>query len=158
MRTSLVVQWIRIHLPMQGTWVRFLVQEDSTSCGAAKPVYYSSWAQTLEPLTTATEAQVPNSLCSTTREAISMRSPHLPQLEKARSQQHRPSAAKKIKGWDETEINTLLKYKIFLFPWTLFFKSRAIWLTLLCFWNGGLTNYDVMISKVCLYDLSSTLF
>ena len=28
-RTSLVVHWIRIHLPMQGTWVRFLVQEDS---------------------------------------------------------------------------------------------------------------------------------
>ena len=28
--TSLVVQWVRIHLPMQGTRVRFLFQEAST--------------------------------------------------------------------------------------------------------------------------------
>ena len=27
-RTSLVVQWLRICLPIQGTWVKFLVQED----------------------------------------------------------------------------------------------------------------------------------
>ena len=25
--TSLVVQWLRIHLPMQGTWVRSLIGE-----------------------------------------------------------------------------------------------------------------------------------
>ena len=25
--TSLVVQWLRIHLPVQGSWVQFLVQE-----------------------------------------------------------------------------------------------------------------------------------
>ena len=29
-RTSLVVQWLRIRLPMQGAWVRSLVQEDPT--------------------------------------------------------------------------------------------------------------------------------
>ena len=29
-RTSLVVHWLRIRLPMQGTWVRALVWEDST--------------------------------------------------------------------------------------------------------------------------------
>ena len=28
--TSLVVQWLRIHLPMQGTWVQSLVWEDPT--------------------------------------------------------------------------------------------------------------------------------
>ena len=28
--TSLVVQWIRLHLPMQGTRVQSLVQEDPT--------------------------------------------------------------------------------------------------------------------------------
>ena len=28
--SSLVVQWLRIHLPMQGTWVGSLVWEDST--------------------------------------------------------------------------------------------------------------------------------
>ena len=31
--TSLVVHWIRMHLPMQGTEVRFLVREDSTCQG-----------------------------------------------------------------------------------------------------------------------------
>ena len=35
--SSLVVQWLRICLPMQGTWVRFLVQEDSICRGATKP-------------------------------------------------------------------------------------------------------------------------
>ena len=30
MRTSMVVQWLRICLPMQGTWVQSLVREDST--------------------------------------------------------------------------------------------------------------------------------
>ena len=40
-RTSLVVQWLRICLPMQGTWVRSLVQEDPTCCGATKPVRHN---------------------------------------------------------------------------------------------------------------------
>ena len=35
--TSLVAQWLRICLPMQGTRVRALVQEDPTCCGATKP-------------------------------------------------------------------------------------------------------------------------
>ena len=39
--TSLVVQWLRIHLPMQGTQVRSLVQEDPTCCGATKPVHHN---------------------------------------------------------------------------------------------------------------------
>ena len=36
--TSLVAQWLRIHPSTQGTWVRPLVQEDSTIYGATKPV------------------------------------------------------------------------------------------------------------------------
>ena len=36
--TSLMVQWLRIRLPMQGTQVRSLVQEDSTYRRATKPV------------------------------------------------------------------------------------------------------------------------
>ena len=35
--TSLVVQWLRISLPMQGTRVRALVREDPTCCEATKP-------------------------------------------------------------------------------------------------------------------------
>ena len=35
---SLVAQWLRMRLPMQGTRVRALVREDPTCHGAAKPV------------------------------------------------------------------------------------------------------------------------
>ena len=37
---SLVMQWLRIRLPMQGTQVRALVQEDPLCRGAAKPVHH----------------------------------------------------------------------------------------------------------------------
>ena len=38
---SLVVQWLRIRLPMQGTRVRALVREDPTCRGATKPVCHN---------------------------------------------------------------------------------------------------------------------
>ena len=47
--TSLVAQWLRICLPMQGTWVRALVQEDPTCRGATKPVRHNYWACALKP-------------------------------------------------------------------------------------------------------------
>ena len=40
-RTSLVVQWLIIHLPTQRTQVRSLVQEDSTCHGATKPMCHN---------------------------------------------------------------------------------------------------------------------
>ena len=46
---SLVVQWLRIHLSMQGTQVQSLVWEDPTCCGAAKPVRQNYWSCALEP-------------------------------------------------------------------------------------------------------------
>ena len=39
--TSLVAQWLRIHLPMQGTQVQYLVRENSTCRGATKPVRHN---------------------------------------------------------------------------------------------------------------------
>ena len=39
----------RICQPMQETWVRSLVQKDSTCCGAAEPVHQNYWACALEP-------------------------------------------------------------------------------------------------------------
>ena len=36
--TPLVIQWLRTHLPMQETQVRSLIWEDSTCCGATKPM------------------------------------------------------------------------------------------------------------------------
>ena len=38
---SLVAQWLRIRLPMQGTRVRALVWEDPTCCGVTKPVRHN---------------------------------------------------------------------------------------------------------------------
>ena len=38
---SLVAQWLRIHLPMQGTRVRALVWEDPTCRGATQPVCHN---------------------------------------------------------------------------------------------------------------------
>ena len=46
---SLVAQWLRIRLPMQGIQVRTLVQEDPTCCGATKPVSHNYWACAVEP-------------------------------------------------------------------------------------------------------------
>ena len=66
--TSLVVQWLRIRLPVQGTQVRSLVQEDSTCRRATKPMRHNY------------QARAP---CFTTRAVTAMRSPRSPQLEKA---------------------------------------------------------------------------
>ena len=39
--TSLVAQWLRIRLPMQGTRVQALVQEDPTCRKATKPMLHN---------------------------------------------------------------------------------------------------------------------
>ena len=62
-RSSLVVQWIRICLPTQGTQVRSLVGEDVTCLGELS---LCNIATTTEP--------VLHSLCSATRETTAMRS------------------------------------------------------------------------------------
>ena len=38
---SLVMQWLRIRLPMQGTWVRSLVREDPTCLRATKAMRHN---------------------------------------------------------------------------------------------------------------------
>ena len=40
-RASLVAQWLRIHLAMQGTRFQALVQEDPTRCRATKPMRHN---------------------------------------------------------------------------------------------------------------------
>ena len=90
--TSLMAQWIRICLPMQGTWVWSLVLEDPTFWGATDPVGHNYWALTLEPTSCSYWSPCAWSLCSATREASAVRSlctatesrPHSPQLEKWR--------------------------------------------------------------------------
>ena len=70
--TSLVVQWLRIRLPIQETWVQSLVQEDPISPGTATTESMSPRAQALRQES----------------------SPHAPQVEKTHVQQGRPSAPK----------------------------------------------------------------
>ena len=38
-RVSLVVQWLRIQLSIQGTWVQALVWDDCTCLRATKPIH-----------------------------------------------------------------------------------------------------------------------
>ena len=54
-RASLVAQWLRIRLPIQGTRVRALVREDPTCRGATKPARHNYWS----PRATTTEAHTP---------------------------------------------------------------------------------------------------
>ena len=44
--TSVVVQWLRTHLSVQGTRVPSLVREDCTCHRAAKPMYHNRGACT----------------------------------------------------------------------------------------------------------------
>ena len=45
---SLVAQWLRVRLPVQGTRVQSLVREDPTCHGATKPLHHGYWACALE--------------------------------------------------------------------------------------------------------------
>ena len=94
---SLVAQWLRIHLPMQGTRGRALVQEDPTCRGATKPVRHNYWGRVPQLLKPARIEPVLRNKSSHRNEEpahatkSSLRSP---QLEKACAQQGRPNAAK----------------------------------------------------------------
>ena len=80
-RASLVAQWLRIRLPMQGTRVRALVWEDPTCRGATRPVHHNYWACALEPISHNYSAHEPQLLspCATTTEARAPRARALPQ-------------------------------------------------------------------------------
>ena len=86
-RTSLMVQWLRIHLLMQGTWVQSLVQEDSICQRAIKPMYHY-WAPVLKPTShggmpraRAPQQEKPTKWETPTSQPES--SPHSPQLEQS---------------------------------------------------------------------------
>ena len=86
--TSVAVQRLRIHLPMQGTQIPSVVQEDPTWLAAAKPVYHNYWACTPEPV----HQEEPPQREARTPQPES--SPCSPQWEKAQAQQWRCRAAK----------------------------------------------------------------
>ena len=121
-RASLVAQWLRVHLPVQGTQVRALVREDPTCHGATKLARRNYWACALEPASHNYWACVPQLLEPACLEPVlcnkrshcneakatpqqekplqlsprtaTKSSPRSLQLEKARAQQQRPNAAK----------------------------------------------------------------
>ena len=104
-----MAQWLRIRLPMQGTWVQALVREDPTCRGATKSMRHNDQACTLEPVSHNYWARMPQLLKPTRLEAVlcnkrshrnkkpvhrTKSKPLLAQLEKACAQQRRPNAAK----------------------------------------------------------------
>ena len=95
LRTALVVQWVRICQPMQGTQVWFLVQEDSVGCTEPLCVCVP---QPLSPWAAATEVPTPGA-CALQQVKLhtEARAAHSLKLEKAWVQQQRSSAAKNKK-------------------------------------------------------------
>ena len=80
-RTSLVVRWLRIHLLMQRTQVRFLGPEDPTCCKATWPVHQNYWTCALQQ-----EKPLQWENCTLTKSSL-----RSPQPEKAGTQQQTPS-------------------------------------------------------------------
>ena len=96
---SLVAQWLRTHLPMQGTLVRALVREDPTCRRATKPVRHNYWASVPQLLSLCSRAREPQLLSprATATEASTLRA-RAPQQEKppqweARTPQRRVAPA-----------------------------------------------------------------
>ena len=103
-RISLVVEWLRIHLPMQGTWVWSLVQEDSTCREATKPEHrqlLSLHSRAREPQQLKPECP---GICALQQEKPLQWEVRPPQLEKASAGQW-DLAQPKIINKRETETN-----------------------------------------------------
>ena len=151
---------------MQETLVGFLAQEDSRGGGQ------------LSPCATTTEAQALESLCSPTSEATAVRSPStagqrspcLPQLEKAQSQQRRPKAAKnyfkKTNNYAGEDINQDCPQP----PGTYVTPPITPYASSLCFWllvcksperealQGGNSAFDALIEPTFAWKTNSHWF
>ena len=169
LRTSLVVQWIGICLPMQGTWVPSLVQGDSTWHGAAEPMSHNYWACALERLSCNYRGQVLQLLKAVSLESVlcnkrshcNQKRVGLLQLEKACTQQRRSRVAKNKEektGWgteknpDQKRINKK-RNELSLFVRVHFWVLCSVhWYMFLCtyLWQ----YHTVLISVAIQWDLS----
>ena len=86
---SLVVQWLRIRLPVQGTRVQALVWKIPHAAEQLSPCATTPEPVHLEPVLCNKRSHRDQSPHTAMKS-----SPHSPQLEKARAQQQRPNAAK----------------------------------------------------------------
>ena len=157
----------RIHLPMQKTWVWFLVWEDSTCCRATKPMCRNYWACAREsgkprshscwnPCILESMLCNKRSHCNEKSVHCKKSSPCSPQLEKAFMQQGRPSTAKnKYK-------NNVLKYLHLVYKPSLVMMDDPFYmlLTLICMWVSFLVLpvSDFSIKVKLLSESKSSLF
>ena len=86
-RASLVAQWLKIHVPMQGTQLCSLVWEDSICHGATKPTCQNYWSPSAHD-----KRRHRNEKPTHHKRRVCPRSP---QLQKTHSQQQRSSTVKK---------------------------------------------------------------
>ena len=85
----MVVQWLGVRLPMQGTRVRALVWEDPTCRGATKPVSHNYWAcASGVSAPQQREAEIVRGPCTAMKSG-----PRSLQLEEALAQKRRPNTA-----------------------------------------------------------------
>ena len=68
LRVSLVVQWLRIRLAMQGIWVQSVIREDLTCRRATQPTHYNYRAELQSPCSETREVTALRSLQTATRE------------------------------------------------------------------------------------------
>ena len=141
---SLVVQWLRVCLQVQGTVVWSLIQEDPICFRATKPMHHNYWAGALQQVSHNYWVHVPQPLKPVSLEpTLHKRSQRIekpthyneellpsPQLDKAHMQQQRPSAA--INKYTHTHTHTHIYTENFWFfstgdpsdPLTLFAKLK----------------------------------
>ena len=128
-RTSLVVGWIRICLPVEGTWVWFLVQEDPTFHESTKPVSYNYSVCVLQLLKSLRLDPVFCNRSSHCNKPVQCRVGLLPAArESPSSSEWRSSATKKEKMLIKTHILYHVKNYFYNYTslWLVFFAIMSI--------------------------------
>jgi len=119
--TSLVVQWLRIRLSMQGTRVLFLVREDPTCCRATESAHHKVTEPEMDPRDTAAEAHSPRA------RAPQEKPPQLNEEEPLlATNRESPRAANRDPAQQKKERENLLQ-EAFLTPWNNKIACQPHW-------------------------------
>ena len=133
--TSLMVQWLRIYLPMQGTQVRSLVLEDSSCCGTKKSMSCNYWAHTPQQLKPSHARD-----CAPQQEKPLQWNPHTTTRENPRAATNTQHSQEKKTcpfshrllrvPWDCKEINPEYQWKDWCWSWRpiLWLRDAKSWL------------------------------